>query len=133
MDGYGFKDIFLVKLRKKQIELKNFDFSNHFLIPFLLLLFPISLLLWSLGTELVCVSAGVSPICILSTSLPKYVIYHQSKRGQEQLFRGMSRGPLRNGAKRSGAGPRDIPRKSCSCPSFDWWYNILILVRGTGM
>ena len=25
------------------------------------------------------------------------VIYHQSKRGQEQLFRGMSRGPLRNG------------------------------------
>ena len=26
----------------------------------------------------------------------KIVIYHQSKRGQEQLFRGMSRGPLRN-------------------------------------
>jgi hypothetical protein len=40
---------------------------------------------------------------------------------------------LWNGAKRSGAGPRDIPRKSCSCPSFNWWYNILILVRGTGM
>jgi hypothetical protein len=33
----------------------------------------------------------------------------------------------------SGAGLRDIPRKSCSGPSFDWWYNILILVRGTGI
>ena len=51
------------------------------------------------------------------------VIYHQSKRGQEQLFRGVSR----------GRSPRETPRKSCSCPSFDWWYNILILVRGTGI
>ena len=25
------------------------------------------------------------------------------------------------------------PNSICSCPSFDWWYNILILVRGTGI
>ena len=31
------------------------------------------------------------------------------------------------------ARPREILRKNCSFPSFDWWYNILILVRGTGI
>ena len=61
--------------------------------------------------------------CTLNLLLQRNVIYHQSKRGQEQLFRGVSR----------GRSPRETPRKSCSCPSFDWWYNILILVRGTGI
>jgi hypothetical protein len=61
------------------------------------------------------------------------VIYHQSTRGQEQHFWGMSRWPLRNGAKETGGGPWDILRKSFSCQSFNWWYNILIQVRGTGI
>ena len=43
------------------------------------------------------------------------VIYHTSKRGIPQ-----------------GQSPRGILRKRCSFPSFNVWYHILILVRGTG-
>ena len=64
----------------------------------------------SIKIEALLPMAYLTDCQIIAVATIKIVIYHQSKRGQEQLFQGMSRGPLRNGAKRSGAGTRDIPR-----------------------
>ena len=50
------------------------------------------------------------------------MLYDQSMLGQEQLFLGMSLGPAPLHFAPFRNGPRDIPRKSCSCPRFDWWY-----------
>ena len=48
-------------------------------------------------------------------------IFLPSKRGQVQIFRGISR----------GRSPREIPRNICTCPSLDGRSNILISVSWT--
>jgi hypothetical protein len=57
------------------------------------------------------------------------MLYHQSKLGQEQLFLRMSLGPAPLRFTQFLNGPRDIPRKTCSCPRFDWWHITLLIPR----